>query len=79
MDLNRNFPDAFTGSNASIQPETRAVMDWINSEMFVLSANLHGGAVVASYPFDNGNAGKLMLILTVSGTWGITLLGRPKK
>ncbi|XP_049648478.1 carboxypeptidase M isoform X1 [Accipiter gentilis] len=55
-DLNRNFPDAFENNNASIQPETQAVMDWIKNETFVLSANLHGGALVASYTFDNGNS-----------------------
>eukprot|EP00079_Xenopus_tropicalis_P033774 XP_017947545.1 PREDICTED: carboxypeptidase M isoform X2 [Xenopus tropicalis] len=55
-DLNRNFPDAFNLNPDPIQPETKAVMDWIKSETFVLSANFHGGAVVASYPYDNGNA-----------------------
>ncbi|XP_044305809.1 carboxypeptidase M [Varanus komodoensis] len=55
-DLNRNFPDAFVRNNATVQPETRAVMDWIKKETFVLSANLHGGSLVASYPFDNGNS-----------------------
>ncbi|KAM6153631.1 carboxypeptidase M isoform 3-T3 [Erethizon dorsatum] len=53
-DLNRNFPDAFEYNNVSRQPETLAVMKWLKSETFVLSANLHGGALVASYPFDNG-------------------------
>uniref|UniRef100_A0A8D0RVY0 Peptidase M14 domain-containing protein n=1 Tax=Sus scrofa TaxID=9823 RepID=A0A8D0RVY0_PIG len=53
-DLNRNFPDAFEFNNVSRQPETVAVMKWLNTETFVLSANLHGGALVASYPFDNG-------------------------
>ncbi|KAF1526846.1 UNVERIFIED_CONTAM: Carboxypeptidase M, partial [Eudyptes pachyrhynchus] len=55
-DLNRNFPDAFENNNVSIQPETQAVMNWIKNETFVLSANLHGGALVASYTFDNGNS-----------------------
>ncbi|XP_032053041.1 carboxypeptidase M [Aythya fuligula] len=55
-DLNRNFPDAFENNNVTIQPETRAVMNWIKNETFVLSANLHGGALVASYTFDNGNS-----------------------
>ncbi|XP_045409355.1 carboxypeptidase M isoform X3 [Lemur catta] len=53
-DLNRNFPDAFEFNNVSRQPETVAVMKWLKTETFVLSANLHGGALVASYPFDNG-------------------------
>ncbi|XP_005856670.1 PREDICTED: carboxypeptidase M [Myotis brandtii] len=53
-DLNRNFPDAFEFNNESRQPETVAIMEWLKTETFVLSANLHGGALVASYPFDNG-------------------------
>lgn len=28
-------------------------MDWLSEYRFVLSGNLHGGALVANYPFDD--------------------------
>ncbi|XP_021002505.2 carboxypeptidase D isoform X1 [Parasteatoda tepidariorum] len=53
FDLNRNFPDFFKTNNKQQQPETKAVRDWLEKTQFALSGNLHGGALVSSYPYDN--------------------------
>ncbi|XP_031496774.1 carboxypeptidase SOL1 isoform X2 [Nymphaea colorata] len=55
VDLNRDFPDQFFPQNNDEQPrqpETRAIMNWLRENHFTASASLHGGALVANYPWD---------------------------
>jgi hypothetical protein len=55
VDLNRNFPDPETGPHPDGHPwqaETQAMMHFAAGRHIVLSANFHGGAEVANYPWD---------------------------
>ena len=55
IDLNRNFPMP-TGvqhpDGNPWAPENIAIMNFSNEHNFVLSANFHGGSLVANYPWD---------------------------
>lgn len=76
FDLNRNFPDYFKQNNKRIQPEAEAIKEWISKIQFTLSGALHGGALVASYPYDNTpNASKYTKLFNIfaSTCEGVTL------
>lgn len=60
-DLNRNFPDYFVTNQVELQPESRAVINWLKSLQFVLSGTLHGGVMVVNYPYDNLPGGRTSL------------------
>jgi hypothetical protein len=59
IDLNRNFPDMLSGDHPdgnAWQPETVAMLNIADANHFVMSANLHSGAVVVNYPWDRISA-----------------------
>lgn len=53
FDLNRNFDDMYFCNPEPLQPETHAIIEWLEDNNFILSASLHTGSFVASYGYDN--------------------------
>jgi len=61
-DLNRVFPEFTLGEPDSMtgrEPEVIAIMAWQAGRMFTLSADFHGGALVASYPYNTDGKGSV--------------------
>lgn len=61
VDLNRNFPNPRGGAHPDgndYQAETLAMMQFMESGNFVMSANFHSGAEVVNYPWDSWNSGE---------------------
>ena len=53
VDLNRNYPNPFSGVKETLQQENVAMISYFEAHNFRLSANLHGGAEVMNYPWDS--------------------------
>lgn len=61
VDLNRDFPDQYDSRGergVPKAPETKDVMTWIHQYPFVLSCNIHNGALLANYPYDDSPDGQ---------------------
>lgn len=50
--VNNHLMDYVKHMDHRVQPETEAVIKFIMEHPFVLSANMHGGDLVANYPYD---------------------------
>lgn len=52
VDLNRNYPNPVSNPG-NTQPETQAMMNFVDTMGFVMSANMHGGIELVNFPFDS--------------------------
>lgn len=56
QDLNRNYPSVLPDSpdlTEALEPEIQAMIDFVSTQNFSLSANMHGGIELVNYPFDS--------------------------
>ncbi|MBW6498678.1 MAG: carboxypeptidase regulatory-like domain-containing protein [Bacteroidales bacterium] len=52
VDLNRNYPNPVSNPG-NTQPETQAMINFVDTMNFTMSANMHGGIELVNYPFDS--------------------------
>lgn len=52
FDLNRNYPNPEGTPELPIQPETQAMMNFVDTMHFTMSANMQGGIELVNFPFD---------------------------
>jgi hypothetical protein len=53
VDLNRNYPNPVVNPLNEMQAETSAMIQFVDTMGFVMSANMHGGIELVNYPFDS--------------------------
>lgn len=51
-DLNMNYPDRWFCQRDPMQPETLAMIEWLESQRFLLSARFFTGGMVSTYPYE---------------------------
>ena len=76
VDLNRDFPDQFVDpvdAPAGRAIETQHVMNWGYAHSVNLSANLHGGSLVANYPYDGTASGASVYSLSPDDALWVSL------
>lgn len=55
-DKNNHLMDVVKGLDHRVQPETESVMKFVMEHPFVVSANMHGGDLVANFPYDESRS-----------------------
>ena len=54
IELNTNFPDYFQCTTTPLQPEVKAIIDWMSKNTFVVSGHIASDDLATEYPYDNG-------------------------
>lgn len=52
------FPGLPDSNHTTLQPETKALMNWMLNHNFILSVSLQSGSLVVGYPYAQKNIGQ---------------------
>ncbi|VDP44286.1 unnamed protein product [Soboliphyme baturini] len=53
VQISTNFPGIWQFDMGKLQPETKAIIKWVDSLSISLMLSFYGGSMVVSYPFDH--------------------------